>query len=321
VAGEAARGLDPPDSSPGHLSNFLKSMQPPDFKCGYVALMGVPNVGKSTLLNRLVGERLAITSPKPQTTRHRLLGIRNLPGAQLLFLDTPGLMAPKKALHQILVQTALAALSAADVVVWLVEPRPPDPDDQVLFPRLRSLALPVVIAINKIDLVAKPRLLPLISAYHHLFPQAPVVPVSALLGDGLEALEKEIVHLLPGAPPLYPEDQLTDRHERFLVAELIRQRLLHHTGEEIPHALAVEVEEFDESRRPELVRLRAVIYVEKQSQKGIVIGKQGRLLKLVGQEARADIETLLDAKVFLDLWVKVWKNWRRDPRAIQRLGY
>jgi GTP-binding protein Era len=292
-----------------------------DFKCGYIALIGAPNVGKSTLLNRLVGEKLAITSPKPQTTRHRLLGIVNLPEAQLLFLDTPGVLDPKGALHATLVQAALTALAEADVVLWLVEPRPPARDDQILRPHLQRLDRPLIVALNKIDTVPKPRLLPLISAYHELVPTSPIIPVSALRGDGLPELVAEILKLLPTAPPLYPPDQGTDSTERFLVAELIRERVLHHTSKEIPHAVAVQVEEFDESRRPHLVKIRTVIFVERESQKGILIGKQGRMLKAIGAEARAEIEALLDAKVFLELWVKVWKNWRKDPKALRALGY
>ena len=291
------------------------------FRCGYIALIGRPNAGKSTLLNRLVGEKLAITSPKPQTTRHRLLGVLNLAGAQLLFLDTPGVLTPKEALNVSLVQAAFSALTEADVVVWLVEPRPPDPEDQLLLPHLLALKAPLLIAINKIDLLDKLRLLPLIASYHDFFPDSPVVPISALKGDGLPSLVAEIVQRLPLALPLFPEEQLTDKTERFLVAEIIRERLFHHTGEEIPYAVAVTVEEFDERRRPELVRIQAVIYVEKNSQKGIVIGKGGRLLKRVGQEAREEAEELLQARVFLDLWVKVWKNWRRDPRALRQFGY
>jgi GTP-binding protein Era len=292
-----------------------------EFRCGYIALIGRPNAGKSTLLNRLVGEKLAITSPKPQTTRHRLLGILHLAGAQLLFLDTPGILEPKESLNVSLVRAALSTLAEADVVVWLVEPRFPDPQDRVVLPRLQALKTPLIIAINKIDLLDKPQLLPLIAAYHDFFPGSPVVPLAALIGDGLPSLVTEIVELLPASPPFYPEEQLTDQTERFLVAEIIRERLFHHTGEEIPYAVAVAVEEFDESRRPELVLIRAVIYVEKESQKGIVIGKGGRLLKRVGQEAREGAERLLQAKVYLDLWVKVWKNWRRDPRAIRLFGY
>ncbi|MFA5110748.1 MAG: GTPase Era [Desulfobaccales bacterium] len=294
---------------------------PDDFKCGYIALIGVPNVGKSTLLNRLVGEKLAITSPKPQTTRHRLLGIVNLPAAQLLFLDTPGMLDPRGALNATLVQAALTALSEADVVVWLVEPRRPASDDKVLLPHLRQLHRPLIVAINKIDSVSKPQLLPLISAYHELFPASAIIPVSGLQGDGVEALVAEILKFLPASPPLYPPDQETDSTERFLVGELIRERVLHHTSEEIPHAVAVQIEEFDESRRPQLVKIRAVIFVERDSQKGILIGKKGRMLKTIGAEARAEIEPLLGARVFLELWVKVWKNWRKDPKALRVLGY
>jgi len=291
-----------------------------DFKCGYIALIGFPNVGKSTLLNRLVGEKLAITSPKPQTTRQRLLGIVNLPEAQLLFLDTPGVLDPKGALNANLVAAALNALSEADVVVWLVEPQPPASNDQLLLPQLRQMHRPLIVIINKIDTVAKPRLLPLISAYHELLPTAPIIPVSALLGDGVAELKAEILKLLPASPPLYPLDQETDSTERFLVAELIRERVLHHTSEEIPHSVAVQVEEFDESRRPHLIKIRVVIFVERNSQKGILIGKQGRMLKAIGAEARGEIEALLGSKVFLELWVKVWKNWRKDPKALRALG-
>jgi GTPase len=291
-----------------------------DFKCGFIALMGFPNVGKSTLLNRLVGEKLAITSPKPQTTRRRLLGIVNGPSAQLLLLDTPGVLDPRGALNASLVEAALTALADADVVVWLVEPRPPAADDRVLLPQLRRLHRPLIVAINKIDTVAKPKLLPLIGAYHELFPEVPIIPVTALLGDGVAELVAEIIKVMPTSPPLYPPDQETDSSERILVAELIRERVLHHTSEEIPHAVAVQVEEFDESRRPHLVRIRTVIYVERNSQKGILIGKQGSMLKAIGAEARGEIEALLGAKVFLELWVKVWKNWRKDPKALRALG-
>lgn len=291
------------------------------FKCGFIALIGYPNVGKSTLLNRLVGGKIAITSPKPQTTRFRLLGIVNQPIAQMLFLDTPGILEPKGPLNASLAQAALTALAEADVVVWLTEPRAPDLKDTVLLPHLRRLRRPLLVAINKIDTVSKTKLLPLIQIFHQAFPAAIIIPLSALLGDGLTELQAEIAKLLPAGPPLYPPDQDTEASERFLAAEFIRERVLHHAREELPHAVAVAVEEFDESRRPDLVRIRAVIYVERESQKAIIIGKQGSLLKAIGVEARLEIESLLGARVFLDLWVKVWKNWRKDPRALRTLGY
>ncbi|MGB8874198.1 MAG: GTPase Era [Desulfobaccales bacterium] len=291
------------------------------FKCGFIALIGYPNVGKSTLLNRLVGGKIAITSPKPQTTRFRLLGIVNQPIAQMLFLDTPGILEPKGLLNASLAQAALTALAEADVVVWLTEPRAPYLKDPVLLPHLRRLKRPLLVAINKIDTVSKTKLLPLIQIFHQAFPAAIIIPLSALLGDGLEELQAEITKLLPAGPPLYPPDQDTEASERFLAAEFIRERVLHHAREELPHAVAVAVEEFDESRRPDLVRIRAVIYVERESQKAIIIGKQGHLLKAIGVEARLEIESLLGARVFLDLWVKVWKNWRKDPRALRTLGF
>ncbi len=291
------------------------------FRCGLVALCGAPNVGKSTLLNRLVADKVAITSPKPQTTRHRLLGVVNLPQAQLLFLDAPGIMDPKSLLHESLVKTALAALKDADVLVWLVTPDPKEAAAEIILPHLRQVAKPLIIAINKIDLISRPEVLPLIEHYHSLVPEAPVVPIAALLGDGLPILVTEIVQRLPVAPPLYPPELLTDQTERFLAAEFIRERVFHHTSQEIPYAVAVQIESFEEEERPRLVKIRAVIYVERDSQKAILIGKQGRMLKQIGQEAREDLERLLDCKVYLELWVKVWKNWRKDPRALRELGY
>jgi GTPase len=291
------------------------------FKCGYVALCGAPNVGKSTLLNRLVADKVAITSPKPQTTRHRLLGVVNLAGAQILFLDAPGLMDPKGLLNENLVKAAVSALNDADVVVWLVTPQEKAAEHEAVLEQLRLITKPLLIAINKIDTLPKLQILPLIKKYHALRPEAPVVPIAALTGDGLPNLLNEIINHLPEEPPLYPPDLLTDQTERFLAAEFIRERVFHHTAQEIPYAAAVKIEEFDETERPRLVKIRAVIFVERDSQKAIVIGKKGSMLKIIGQEAREEMEKLLDCKVFLELWVRVWKNWRKDPRALRELGY
>ena len=303
------------------MSESSTTMPETEFKCGYVALCGAPNAGKSTLLNRLVADKLAITSPKPQTTRHRLLGAVNLSRAQILFLDTPGLMDPKGLLNENLIKAALSALNDADVVVWLVTPQEQNFEREIILSHLRLVAKPLIIAINKIDTLPKPEILPLIKYYHNLRPEAPVVPIAALTGDGLTNLMSEIVTRLPAAPPLYPIDQLTDQTERFLAAEFIRERVFHHTSQEIPYAAAVKIEEFDETERPRLIKIRAVIFVERDSQKGIIIGKKGGMLKDIGQEAREELENLLDAKVFLELWVKVWKNWRKDPRALREFGY
>ena len=300
-------------TSPDTLAN--------DFRCGYVALCGAPNVGKSTLLNRLVAEKVAITSPKPQTTRHRLLGVVNLPRAQILFLDAPGIIDPKNLLHESLMKTALSALEDADVVVWLVTPETPKADTDGILAHLRKVGKPLIVAINKIDLFSRPEVLPLIEYYHTLLPEVPIVPLAALLGDGLPNLVHEIVLRLPVASPLYPADLLTDQTERFLAAEFIQERVFHHTSQEIPYAAAVQIESFEEGERPHLIKIRAIIFVERDSQKAIIIGKKGSRLKLIGQEARQELEKLLDCKIYLELWVKVWKNWRKDPRALRELGY
>jgi GTP-binding protein Era len=303
------------------MNKSSSQMSENEFKCGYVALCGAPNVGKSTLLNRLVADKVAITSPKPQTTRHRLLGMVNTPQVQILFLDAPGIMDPKGLLNENLVKAAVSALNDADVVVWLVTPQAPETERQVLLSHLRHLTTPLIIAINKIDTIPKLEILPLIERYHSLRPEAPVVPIAALLGDGLTNLMSEIMARLPSTPPLYPTDLLTDQTERFLAAEFIRERVFHHTSQEIPYAAAVKIEEFNEDQRPRLIKIRAVIFVERDSQKAIIIGKKGSMLKNIGQEAREQLEKLLDCKVFLELWVKVWKNWRKDPRALRELGY
>jgi GTPase len=291
------------------------------YRCGYVTLCGVPNVGKSTLLNRLVEDKVAITSPKPQTTRHRLLGVVNLPQAQIIFLDTPGLMDPKGLLNETLVRAALSALNEGDVVVWLVTPQEQPAEQEMMLAHLGLVTKPLIIAINKIDTIPKPKLLPLMERYHGLRPEAPVVPIAALSGDGLTNLLGEISQRLPAGLPLFPTEQLTDQTERFLAAEFIRERVFHHTSQEIPYAAAVQIETFDEQERPRLVKIRAIIFVERDSQKAILIGKQGSRLKIIGQEAREELEKLLDCKIFLELWVKVWKNWRKDPRALRELGY
>ncbi len=290
-------------------------------KTGYVALIGRPNVGKSTLLNRLLGQKLSIVSRKPQTTRHRILGIKTTETAQILYLDTPGIhQAASRALNRYLNRTAAAALAGVDVVVWLIDGKGFRGDDPLVFEKLKAVDVPVILAINKVDKVRdKKTLLPLIDEARRRYPFAEIVPVSALRGDNIDALEQAIVNYLPEGPPIYPPDQITDKPERFFAAEIIREKLLHYLGDEVPHRLTVEIEQFRED--PDLIAIHAVIWVERESQKPIVIGRKGERLKKVGQQARQELEAFLGRHVYLDLWVKVKKGWSDDERLLKQLGY
>ena len=290
------------------------------FRSGFVGIVGAPNVGKSTFLNQVLDYKVAITSSKPQTTRHRILGVLTLDEAQLIFLDTPGIHEAGNLLNQELVAAALGVLSDVDVVLFLVEPGGRKADEQLVIQHLKETSLPVVLAINKIDLKAKQELLPLIEEYDREVSPAALVPISAKSGENISGLLKEIVGLLPEGPLYYPPDTLTDQPERFIAAEMIREQVFRLTGQEIPYSSAVTVEEFKEESSG-LVRIKATIHVERDSQKGIVIGAKGAKLKMIGTAARQDIERLTGTKVFLELFVRVQKNWSKDPRAIKRFGY
>lgn len=292
------------------------------FRTGYVALLGRPNVGKSTLLNCLLGQKLAITTSKPQTTRHRILGIKGVPGAQILFLDTPGIHRAKKAINAAMLGAVRSAVADADVCVALVTAGDPwGAGEDLLLEYLGDRAASVIVAPNKIDRVKKEKLLPQIAEWGRRMPGAAVVPISALRADGTDRLVDEIVRRLPEGPALYPEDQITDLNERFFVSEIIREKLLERTADEIPYAAAVMVDEFKDEGERNLARISATIHVEKDSQKAIVIGKGGAKLKEVGTLARRDIEQLLGRKVHLSLWVRVDRNWTRDEKEVRRLGY
>jgi GTP-binding protein Era len=293
-----------------------------NFRSGFVAIIGRPNVGKSTLLNTVLGQKIAITSNKPQTTRNRILGIHNQADAQILFLDTPGVHRAKGLLNRYMVEQALSACGDVDAILFLVEAddTPGGGDDYVLELIARS-QVPVVLVINKVDLVERPKLLPLIDAYARRFDFKEIVPVSALTGEGVEDLVAALVHYLPVGPRYYPEDAVTDLPERFIVAEMVREQVLKHTHEEIPYGVAVEVECFTEKPAKNLVVIEAVIYVSREGHRKIILGRGGRKLKAIGQAARQDIERFLGTRVFLDLLIKVEKNWTETQRMLKRFGY
>ncbi len=291
------------------------------FRSGFVSLIGRPNAGKSTLLNAILGEKIAIISDKPQTTRNRILGIKNLPEGQIVFLDTPGIHHSRSRLNQSMVKTALATYNEVDVIVFLIEANAPENDENDLILRtLEKTEKPIFLLINKIDLVEKEKILPIIDRFSKLRPYAQIIPVSALQGDGLGLLLDELLKVLPEGPQLFPEDMITDLPERFLAGEMIREKVFRLTRQEIPYSSAVVVDEFKEKEDKNLVVIKATIQVERESQKGIIIGEKGRMLKEIGSLARQEIESLLGTKVFLELWVKVEKDWREDPRALRRLG-
>ena len=291
------------------------------FRCGYIALVGRPNVGKSTLLNRILGQKISITSRRPQTTRHRVLGIKTLPHAQLIYVDTPGIHDFNgRAMNRHMNRTASSVLSDVDVVVFLVEGLRWTTDDDLVLKKLAQTGSPVILAVNKIDTLEKRvDLLPGLQALAEKFSFKEIVPVSARKGDNVAALESAIEALLPEARPFFPEDQVTDRSVRFLAAELVREKLFRKLGRELPYGLTVQIEDY--RSEPGITHIHALIWVERDSQKNIVIGKGGRLLKEVGREARLDIEDLIGNKVNLKLWVKVKEGWADDERAMQSLGY
>ena len=293
-------------------------------KFGSVAIIGRSNVGKSTLLNRLLKEKIAIVSDKPQTTRTRILGVAHVDGAQIVFLDTPGLHEPRHLLNRRMVRTTLDTFDDADVLYVVVEATAqPGPGDLAVIEHVKQAvakqARAVVLVINKVDLVNKARLLPLMEQYLRLFPWTEIVPVSAQTADNTDRLLTVTVSLLDEGEATYDEDMITDQSMRTLAAELVREKILQQTYEEIPHSVAVEIEEFVETKK--LIKIGAVVLVEKESQKGILIGKHGERLKLVGTAAREEMERLFGVKVFLKVWVKVRDSWREDEQTLAELGY
>ena len=292
-----------------------------------VAIVGPPNAGKSTLMNHYLGQKISIVTAKPQTTRNRIVGIVNNAEYQVVFLDTPGLHKSRDPLNMEMVKVAMDSLTDVDVVLFLVDvslPLPEKVQEQKaaeLAEYMHRIKGPAIMVLNKVDLIDRKKVLPLIESYASLFPFKALIPVSALSGDGLDSLFKEILTLLPFGPRYFPEDIPTDASERFLCAEIVREKVFLLTGQEIPYSTAVLVESFKEDKEKQLVTIHAAIILEKQSQKGIVIGKGGKKLKSIGIAARKDIEALIGQKVLLKLWVKVKKNWSQDERFLRELGY
>lgn len=290
------------------------------FRSGFISIIGRPNSGKSTLLNAFLGSKISIVSDKPQTTRNTVRGVKNLKDAQIIFIDTPGIHRGKGLLNEFMVKEALASIRDVDAVVYLVEAdRPVSEDDRYIVEGLKGLKCPVVLGLNKVDRVEKQRILPLIAEFSQRYPFKEIVPLSALKGEGVELLLNIITELLPEGPRYFPEDSVTDLPERFIVAEMVREKVFLFTEKEVPYSVAVTVDRFEEKK--DLVSISATINVERDSQKGIVIGKGGAMLKRIGSAARADIERLLGSRVYLELFVRVQKEWTKKPGALKDFGY
>ncbi len=291
------------------------------FQSGYVSIIGEPNVGKSTLLNVLMGEKLAIVTPKPQTTRNQITGILTTDSYQIIFLDTPGVLTPKYRLHAQMVKAAYSAITDADLVLYMIDASSLNSGiEEKILDELKKAAQPVILVINKIDLIPNPALLPIIASYQEKFPFLELIPISATTGDGVSHLQESVIKHLPEGPAYFPPDQLSNLPERFFISETIREKIFLRTSQEIPYASSVVVEEFKE--RPNgKIYISAMLYVERQSQKGILVGKGGKTIKRIGQLARAEIEGFLDTTVFLDLRVSVKADWRRDERKLKDMGY
>ena len=296
-------------------------MTEPQFKSGYVSIIGEPNVGKSTLLNAMLGEKLAIVTPKPQTTRNQIRGIVTSDDYQIIFLDTPGILRPKYQLHNWMVKAAYAAIQDADLILYLIDVTRTSPQiEEEILNAIHQVNQKTILVINKIDRIAKLNLLPIIDNYSRKFSFVESVPISALNQDGIEQLKDLILGYLPSGPQYFPPDQISDLPQRFFIAETIREQIFLQTKQEVPYSTSVVVEEFVERNKKKWY-IRAVVYVERPSQRGVLIGKQGQMIKRIGQLARTDIERFLAQSVFLELHVLVKPDWRKDQRKMQDLGY
>ena len=292
------------------------------FKSGFVGIIGKPNVGKSTLLNYIIGEKVAITTYKPQTTRNRIMGIKNTDRGQIIFLDTPGIHKAKTPLNKYMVKEAVSTFADVDILLFIVEANAPfGEDDSSIIKSLQNIQVPVILLINKIDILQREKLLPLIDELRHLYPFKEIIPLSALTGYNVETLLDVIWNILPEGPEYFPDDMFTDSSERFLAAEIIREKVMLLTHQEIPYSTAVLLESFKEDERKNLIHMRATINVEKNSQKGIIIGKKGSMLKEIGTQARLEMEKFFGTRIYLELFVRVKKDWTRNERTLREFGY
>ncbi|TMU85579.1 GTPase Era [Bacillus sp. BHET2] len=293
-----------------------------EHKSGFISIIGRPNVGKSTFLNKVIGQKIAIMSDKPQTTRNKVQGVYTTDDAQMIFIDTPGIHKPKHKLGDFMMKIAQNTLKEVDVILFMVNVEEGlGKGDHFIIEKLKGVKTPVFLILNKIDQVHPDALLPMIQQYNDLFPFAATVPISALEGNNVDNLVQLLKDQLPEGPQFYPADQITDHPERFIVSELIREKVLHMTREEIPHSIAVMIDKMEKKQDKDLIDVIATIIVERDSQKGIVIGKQGSMLKEVGKRARVDIENLLGTRVYLELWVKVQKDWRNRSSTLRDFGF
>lgn len=291
-----------------------------NYKSGFITVIGRPNVGKSTLINKIIGQKVAITSDKPQTTRSRIQCILTLDDAQIIFLDTPGIHKPKFKLGEFMLKAAEGTLKEVDAIFFVIDATEKfGGGEKYILERLSATSKPVILVVNKVDLIQRDKILPIIADYSQKRDFAAVVPISAVVGTNIDQLISEAKKFLPEGVQYYPADMITDQPERLIIAELIREKILHATQDEVPHSIAVDIDELT-TRDNGTVFIRATIYTERDSQKGILIGKGGAMLKNIGKEARPEIEMLLGANVFLDLWVKVKRDWRNSPGALQSFG-
>ncbi|UXH44363.1 GTPase Era [Rossellomorea vietnamensis] len=301
------------------MSNNISNTE---YKSGFISIIGRPNVGKSTFLNRVIGQKIAIMSDKPQTTRNKVQGVYTTDDAQMIFIDTPGIHKPKHKLGDFMMKIAQNTLKEVDVILFMVNVEEGlGKGDHFIIEKLKGVKTPVYLILNKIDQIHPDALLPMIKQYNDLFPFAATVPISALEGNNVDQLLQVLKDQLPEGPQFYPADQITDHPERFIVSELIREKVLHLTREEIPHSIAVVIDKMERKEEKDLIDVIATIIVERDSQKGIVIGKQGSMLKEVGKRSRVDIENLLGSKVYLELWVKVQKDWRNRSANLRDFGF